>query len=230
MIKCKFTKDGFENFQKMLKLSDAILELPILFKEDGIKVKGSDSRSAMLCEIKLDKDNFDKYDIEREEIIGIDNDKLQKTVKTFESPELKVEDGLLELKEGKKSFQFPLIDVNRDETELEKEFTYETTIDSDELQEDLKFSGKVSDYITLKANEDGLFLSSEKDNHKYRNKISGKGSYEDLVVNIDLDFLKPIVKNLKSFDLFLKDNFPVFIEKSLDNMDVSVIIAPMGGN
>lgn len=227
-LNCSFSSDGFEKFLKSLKTLKSIEEIPLLFREDGLHIKASDEAVVMVGKIFLAKENFTEYKVSDEIKIGVENSELQKLLGKFDEPTLEANGGgLLKIKEGNKYFELPLIEIDRDSPSTDElEYNEIIEMDSKKLSKDIDNCSQITDNIEFTIDEKGFFISAEKDNKKYRNKLKDKTSDKKIKSKYSIDYLKPITRQLGEIKVFLKSDYPIKITEICDNHEITIIIAP----
>tara|TARA_A100001011_G_C14303293_1_gene841882 strand:- start:2510 stop:3304 length:795 start_codon:yes stop_codon:yes gene_type:complete len=239
------------NKEKFVKFSSIFRHLPLFMDmvnihvdEFKMYVQGMDSAQVCLFELRLDKEWFDSYKVEKSCVLGIHCNTFYKVIQCIEDKEQEMKlmykdgDDLEVLLKGTetnkvdKYFQLPLIDIDSDMLQ----------IPSTEYSVDMEItSGSITNYINELAIFDETFtLSCGQDNIVMKSKSESGGlsiiikdeaivSYaieEDNDFSVDMDFSLKYVKDMCTFSkitdtviINIKNETPMRFHQTLDDSE-----------
>jgi proliferating cell nuclear antigen PCNA len=222
-----------------------------LFTIDNEKMflRATDPGQISLVDFVMPKDSFEEFlvDIKNQEknvAFGINiNNFLQILAHSSADDKLSLEIKddksfiLIELiGKSKRSFHIPLIDVSEQEQPLPKiQFDVTVQISSDQLLAGLKDASLFSSHITLKVENNKLFLETQSSKGKFKQEIEASNN---LVISgskakamYTLDYLQNMIKNAKSvITLKLKDDMPLEINYTIGSSAIRYFLAPRVDN
>ncbi len=138
---------------------------------------------------------------------------------------------------SKRSFHIPLIDVSEQEQPLPKiQFDVTIQISSDQLLSGIKDASLFSSHITLKVENNRLFLETQSSKGKFKQEI--EQDKNNLVISgskakamYTLDYLQNMIKNAKSIiTLKLKDDMPLELNYTIGSSAIRYFLAPRVDN
>ncbi len=149
-------------------ISNFVDEVNFRVNEDGISIRAMDSSRVALLDIKIGREILEEFELDQEEVIGIDLDRFEKILKRAKAKnsvglEKETEENVLKviIRNGaRRQFELPLIEVAEEEIRIpELDYKASVEIDADYFLEIIKDVDVISDYVTFSANEDMLRIS-----------------------------------------------------------------------
>ncbi|NPD87089.1 MAG: proliferating cell nuclear antigen (pcna) [Asgard group archaeon] len=208
-------------------LSSIVAESSINLTEDGIKIKAFDATRISMIDFYMKKESFKHYDVKNSEVIGLSLETLNtilKTASTSESLRMALDDAtkrfIIEFigKNQKRKFALSLIDIPEEGNipdSIHIDFDTNFEVKASFIQQVIKDAEMVSDYLRIKAKEDGIYFGAESDTKEMDTFIepqSEEMETEAFQVTgeseavYSLDFLSNFLKGIRSSD-YVKISF-----------------------
>jgi proliferating cell nuclear antigen PCNA len=234
-------KEKFDIFANIFRYLPVFMEMVnINVSEDGIYLQGMDTSQVCLFELKLLKEWFTEYEIEKSYVLGIHCNTFYKVIHCLEDfnqiMKLEYNDGdclkvSLESERINKYFDIPLIDIDSEMLEIPNcEYDVDIEIHSLNITNYVNQLMIFDEDFNIKCTQDNIFMSSKSE--------SGSLSIEMNDSNIILycieedktlqqSFSLNYVKNMCAFSkitnsvvINLKDETPMRFHQSLDDVEV----------
>ena len=208
-------------------ISSIVAESSINVAEDGIRIKAFDATRISMIDFFMKKEAFQKYDLKETTIIGLSLETLNTILKTAKSNEqlrMALDDTtkrfVIEFlgKNQKRKFALSLIDIPEEGNipdSIHIDFDTNFEVKASFIQQVLKDAEMVSDYLKIKAREDGIFFGAESDTKEMDTFIEPKSEeMETAAFDVSgeseamysLDFLSNFLKGIRSSD-YVKISF-----------------------
>lgn len=218
-----------------------------LFTIDNEKMflRATDPGQISLVDFVMPKDSFEQFlvDIkngEKNVSFGININNFLQILAHSSSDDklcLEIKDDksfiLIELiGKSKRSFHIPLIDVSEQEQPLPKiQFDVTVQIPSDQLLAGLKDASLFSSHITIRTENNKLYLETQSSKGKFKQEIEASSSLlisgSKAKAMYTLDYLQNMIKNAKSVITFkLKDDMPIEINYTIGSSAIRYFLAP----
>lgn len=233
-------------------LKDLLDECNIVFDSNGMRIKAVDGSQVALVHVRLDKDNFNKYYIDRELSIGINIGGLHKLLKTVDTSDvlkmyvtkddkyklhIQVENSV---KNSVLKFTHNVLDIDDDEVEIpEVKFDNIITMPSVELHNYCRLMSNIGKFVEFKSVGDELFISCKGDSTVMDATLRSNGNDVDICAeNVDeivqgrfrLKFLLMFTKayNLSgTVELLLQNDYPIILKYEIAGLgEIKYCLAP----
>ena len=204
-------------------ISSIVAESSINVAEDGIRIKAFDATRISMIDFFMKKEAFDekKYKVKETSVVGLSLETLNtilKTAKADESLKMALDDEtkrfVLEFagKNQNRKFSLSLIDIPEEGNipdSIHIDFDTNFEVKASFIQQVLKDAEMVSDYLRIKAKEDGIYFSAESDTKEMETFIEPKSEEmdtesfqvaEESEAVYSLDFLMNFLKGIRSSD------------------------------
>ncbi len=220
-------------------ISDLVTEVKLKINKDGVNLVAVDPASVAMCYFNLPADLFSVYEVEKDEVLGLNLDNLKSVLRRCGLGSKlileKGEDPILKLSiqdKVKREFSLALIDVEGEEKDMpEWDFDSVIKMDSDAFVDIIEDCRVVSDACTFIA-EPNRFIVEAKGLHSARAEFSsdeveihsGNSS-----ARFSLEYLSKFVKGAKVSNkavLNFSDNHPMRINFPTGNVMLSFVLAP----
>ena len=225
-------------------VAQLITETTLNLSQDGVRLTAMDAANVSLVDLSLSKTAFEKFEIDKEQSIGVSLEDLTQILKRAKADEpidltLTEENRLEIVLNGKRKFVIPLLDLGSKPTK-KPSLTFPVTIDfkSGLLDDVIADTEIVSDALIFETAEDSLKILAEGDGRKAEITI-GKDEENILDINstesvrsmFPIDYLRKMVKGTKMADaatLSLGKDYPLKLElKDGDGkFELCYILAP----
>ncbi|MCK4971972.1 MAG: proliferating cell nuclear antigen (pcna) [Candidatus Heimdallarchaeota archaeon] len=204
-------------------ISSIVAESSINVAEDGIRIKAFDATRISMIDFFLKKEAFDvkKYKVDDTAIVGLSLETLNtilKTAKADESLKMALDNEtkrfVIEFagKNQIRKFSLSLIDIPEEGNipdSIHIDFDTNFEVKASFVQQVLKDAEMVSDYLKIRAKEDGIFFGAESDTKEMDTFIEPKS--EEMETSsfqvageseavYSLDFLSNFIKGIRSSD------------------------------
>lgn len=225
-------------------VAQLITETTINLSPEGVSLTAMDPANVSLVDFKLNKSAFEKFELDKEQSIGVsleDLTQILKRAKADQPLELSLtEEHRLEIViNEKRKFDIPLLDLGS-KAAKKPNLTFAASIDFNGslLEDAIADTEIVSDAIIFETGKDTLNVFAEGDGRKVEmsfdkseEAILDINSKEQAKSMFPIDYLKKMLKGTKmaeSATLFLGKDYPLKIElKGTDsNFELSYILAP----
>lgn len=241
---------GFEakiNAGKFMNSIEAISrlvdEIKLTLDEEGIKSKAADPANVAMVIFYINKDGFDKYEIDEEMTVGLNLNRIEDILKVASKTdliELKSEDGSqLSISVSGFDYNISLLDPSTIQQQPEipdLDLPAEIVLDGDEIRRAVRASEKISDYVVLSTKGNVFQISAEGDNDSVKmelpeDKLIHIKTEEDVRSLFSLDYLADMSKSIKratETKLELGTDYPVNIQFDIVDGEgqVEYLLAP----
>ena len=217
---------SIKNFREIIDLLNTVVsEAKLKLDSKGLNVKAVDSAHVAMIDMQLNREAFIEYDVDQEDELAVDVDKLKGIIKLASSNENIVivkEHERLKFKIGSISKSIPLLDNSSVTTPKVPSIHSESyvVIRKVELERGLKAAEDVSDAIKLimKPDEFRARSASESEDSELvlqKSELGELNCNSEVKSSYPLDYLLRIVKSLgnsEELKLSFKDDYPLSIE------------------
>ena len=216
-------------------ISELVSEVKMKFNSEGLHVIAIDPTNAAMLLFKLPKESFSHYEVEKEEVIGINLDDFKQVLRRGKQESLSLETKesrlLVNFGENKKSFILSLIDMEGEERkEPELKFAANLKLDSSKLQEAVEDCSIVSDSILFSIGEKGFVLDAKSSLHSASINLLKEAFQQDVKSRYSLDYLQKMVKSSKLSDnvsIQFSNEYPLRLHYiTPQKAELSFILAP----
>ena len=208
-------------------ISSIVAESSINIAADGIRIKAFDATRISMIDFFMKKEAFQKYNVKETTIVGLSLETLNtilKTAKANESLRLALDDAtkrfIVEFqgKNQQRKFALSLIDIPDEGNipdSIHIDFDTNFEVKATFIQQVLKDAEMVSDYLKIRAKEDGIFFGAESDTKAMDTFIEPKSEEMETAAfqvsgeseaMYSLDFLSNFLKGIRSSD-YVKISF-----------------------
>lgn len=202
-------------------ISSIVAESSVNIAEDGIRIKAFDASRISMIDFFLKKEAFKKYDVKETTILGLSLETLNtilKTARANENLRMALDDKtkrfVIEFigKNQQRKFALSLIDIPEEGNipdSIHIDFDTNFEVKASFIQQVLKDAEMVSDYLRIKAKEDGIYFGAESDTKEMDTFIEPKSEeMETSAFQVageseavySLDFLSNFLKGIRSSD------------------------------
>lgn len=202
-------------------ISSIVAESSVNIAEDGIRIKAFDATRISMIDFFLKKEAFKKYDVKETAILGLSLETLNtilKTARANENLRMALDDKtkrfVIEFigKNQQRKFALSLIDIPEEGNipdSIHIDFDTNFEVKASFIQQVLKDAEMVSDYLRIKAKEDGIYFGAESDTKEMDTFIEPKSEeMETSAFQVageseavySLDFLSNFLKGIRSSD------------------------------
>ena len=208
-------------------ISSIVAESSINVAEDGIRIKAFDATRISMIDFFMKKEAFQKYTVKETSIVGLSLETLNtilKTAKANESLKMTLDDTTKRFvvefhgKNQQRKFALSLIDIPDEGNipdSIHIDFDTNFEVKATFIQQVLKDAEMVSDYLKIRAKEDGIFFGAESDTKEMDTFIEPKSEEMETAAfqvtgeseaMYSLDFLSNFLKGIRSSD-YVKISF-----------------------
>ncbi|MHA1200957.1 MAG: proliferating cell nuclear antigen (pcna) [Candidatus Heimdallarchaeaceae archaeon] len=202
-------------------ISSIVAESSVNIAEDGIRIKAFDATRISMIDFFLKKEAFKKYDVKETAILGLSLETLNtilKTARANENLRMALDDKtkrfVIEFigQNQQRKFALSLIDIPEEGNipdSIHIDFDTNFEVKASFIQQVLKDAEMVSDYLRIKAKEDGIYFGAESDTKEMDTFIEPKSEeMETSAFQVageseavySLDFLSNFLKGIRSSD------------------------------
>ncbi|MBY9001158.1 MAG: proliferating cell nuclear antigen (pcna) [Candidatus Heimdallarchaeota archaeon] len=202
-------------------ISSIVAESSVNIAEDGIRIKAFDATRISMIDFFMKKEAFKKYDIKETAILGLSLETLNSILKTARANENlrmtlddKTKRFVIEFigKNQLRKFALSLIDIPEEGNipdSIHIDFDTNFEVKASFIQQVLKDAEMVSDYLRIKAKEDGIYFGAESDTKEMDTFIEPKSEEmetsafqvaDESEAVYSLDFLSNFLKGIRSSD------------------------------
>jgi proliferating cell nuclear antigen len=219
-------------------ISDLVTEVKLKINKEGMSLTAVDPANVAMIHFKMPTDLFSEFEVEKEEVLGINLDNLKAVLKRCKpGSSLNLETYENTLKLGirdriKRDFSLALIDIEVEEKELpEWNFNSVVKINSDSLIEVIEDSLIVSDACTFIA-EPNKFKVEAFGLHSAKAEFSSDEAEihsGNSTARFSLEYLNKFAKGAKISNkahLSFSDNHPMRLDFPTGNVMLSFVLAP----
>ncbi|MEK6844299.1 MAG: proliferating cell nuclear antigen (pcna) [Nanoarchaeota archaeon] len=219
-------------------ISELVTEVKIKVNKDGMSLTAVDPANVAMVHFRMPSDLFSEYDLEKEEILGLNLDNLKAVLrrcKPGSSLIIGKNDNMLKLSihdRIKRDFNLALLDIDVEEKELPQwEFNSVIKLNSDSLVEVIEDCLIVSDACSFIA-EPTKFIVEAFGLHSARAEFSSdeieihSGSSS---ARFSLEYMNKFAKAAKisnKAQLSFSNNHPMRIDFTTGNVMLSFVLAP----
>jgi len=224
-------------------ISNLIDEAGISVDNDGLKLRAMDPAHVALVDFQLVKEAFDNFEVTESVVLGVDLERLNTILKRAGSSDmitlsLDEDKNMLKIKiknTSTRTFSLPLIDVSDEDLKVPSlDFPSSVEVHPNILKEAIKDAEIVSDHVTLKTDENNLYISAKGD----LGNVSVKVLKDDAIAFMSggevssMFSLEYLVDMMKASDLAdtvkinLGDNIPVRLDFTAENVHLAFLLAP----
>lgn len=243
-------KDVKEFYKSMDAIGVLINEGLFTIDKEKMFLRATDPGQISLVDFVMPKDSFEEFYVDLKDddnnmSFGININNLLQILahsSTDDKLVLEIKDDksfiLIELLgKSKRSFHIPLIDVSEQEQPLPKiQFDVTVQISSDQLLAGIKDASLFSSHITLRVENNKLYLETQSSKGKFKQEI--EASENNLIISgskakamYTLDYLQNMIKNAKSIiTLKLKDDNPLELNYTIGSSAIRYFLAPRVDN
>lgn len=219
-------------------ISELVTEVRLRINSDGISLTAVDPANVAMVHFRIPKDLFSEFEIEKEEILGINLDNLKSVLrrcKPGSSLILERESNTLKLgivDRIKRDFGLALLDIDADEKPLpEWDFNSVIKINSDSLVEVIEDCAVVSDACTFIAEPDKFVVEAHGLNSAKAEFSSDEVEIHSAnsMARFSLEYLSKFTKGAKisnKASLSFSTNHPMRIDFSTGQVMLSFVLAP----
>lgn len=239
------------NDTKLLKdslqaISNLISEGRFKIRDDGLNLVAADPAMVALVDFTLEKDAFETYEVDEEDEIGVNLEKLYSILRRANSSdtvtlELSDDSKLVLTMENNstRTFSIPLLNIDEEDVPSTDnlEFSVEADFKSSVFADGVGDAQVVGDAVTIEADGEAVTIRAEGDNSNAEFRIE-KGSDGLLELSGDgmvhsmfsLDYLNKMMKAEKLSDTMtvrLGDDFPMRMDFEVpEKLKLGFILAP----
>ena len=232
---------------KMLKtcmdiISNMIDEANLVATEEGLHLRAMDPAHVALVELSLQKEVFDTYELEAEEVkLGLDLGRLSSVLKRAEAKDrlaLLADERELKITfEGisTRTFRMPLIEVSGEDLALPNlDFPATAEIEPETFGEAVRDAMVVGDNVALRAEEERLCISAGGELGEVEIEIPRENTYYfksagEVESTFGLEYLKDMIKAkdmAKVLRISIGRDMPVKLEYQGDGVEMKFLLAP----
>lgn len=202
-------------------ISSIVAESSVNIAEDGIRIKAFDATRISMIDFFMKKEAFKKYDLKENIILGLSLETLNTILKTARANENlrmafddKTKRFIIEFigKNQQRKFALSTIDIPEEGNipdSIHIDFDTNFEVKASFIQQVLKDAEMVSDYLRIKAKEDGIYFGAESDTKEMDTFIEPKSEEmetsafqvaDESEAVYSLDFLSNFLKGIRSSD------------------------------
>ncbi len=220
-------------------INELVTEVKIKINKDGLSITALDPASVALVDLHIPAKFFSEFDINGEEIIGVNLDDLKQVLKRLsKSSSLVIEktDNLLHLKAsdtGKRSFALALINVEAEEKKLpEFDFTSVIEMNADMLSEAIDDAAIVADSCSFETSDTAFIIEARGSLNKMRAEFSDEVSLLKAgndKAKYSIEYLQKFMKATKIADkvrISFKTDHPLSLKFEQDGFALVFVLAP----
>ncbi len=218
-------------------------ETKIDFTSKGLSTKVIDPAHIAMVLLEVGKDTFQEYNLEEEESIGIDIDRLRNAMKLASSTDIinfKGDGKKINIRYGNLSYNIPIIDPASISTPkmLNLDIPNKVITDFNLILTGIKAAENFADVVTFHLKSDELKILAKGDSDLENAELSIPKNItkeyvfsEEAKSSYSLDYLSNFMRSLESVSdiaLMIKTDFPLKIEAPVYNGKgkVTFILAP----
>jgi proliferating cell nuclear antigen len=219
-------------------ISELVTEVKIKVNKEGMSLTALDPANVAMCYFNLPADLFSKFEVEKEEILGVNLENLKAILrrsKLGSSLTMEKEDNLLGISihdKIKRDFKLALIDVEGDDKEMPSwEFKSVIKMDSQAFVDAIEDCLVVSDACSFIA-EPNKFVIESSNLHSARTEFSGEEAQifsDSNSARFSLEYLSKFIKGAKianKAEINFSDNHPMRINFPSGKIMLSFVLAP----
>jgi proliferating cell nuclear antigen len=224
-------------------ISNMIDEAGVSVSSDGFRLRAMDPAHVALVDFELKKEAFDKFEVKEPLVLGLDLGRFNTILKRAGATDkislaFDEENNALRIKfknSSTRTFNLPLIDVPEEELKVPNlDFPSVIEISPNIIGEGIKDAEIISDHVTLKVNEQFLYISAKGDLGNVEVKIAKDEAIQfeakkECKSMFSIEYLKDMVKASEianSVKISLGDNIPVKMDFLAPSARLSFLLAP----
>ena len=219
-------------------ISELVIDARIKVGDNGMSVVAIDPANVAMVEFRLPRAAFSQFDVEGEEVLGINLDSLKKILKRTgagSSLILERKDNLLNIQiqdRIRRNFSLNLIEIEGEDKNLPQlEFVAMVELDSVDFSASIEDCVVVADACSF-VTQEGKFIIEAKGLNSAMSEFSGdeaKINAEDCRSRYSLEYLQKFIKGAKLTGKTLikfSNDHPLRLEFKTDFMELNFILAP----
>jgi len=217
-------------------------DVAVEINKEGISLRAMDPANVAMVSLKISKNAFDTYELDKETVIGVNMERLVQVLKRAKRNTImgiKVEEGKLAISyigAGVRRFSIPLLALEsgpRPEPNLN--FTVKAVVNSDALKEAIEDARVVSDSMIFEAREKELRMIAQGDLGEVETVMRKDEGLEEIEVQEEakakysLEYLKKMIKGGRISSiatLQFKTDYPMRLEFNDVDVNLAFILAP----
>lgn len=224
-------------------ISNMIDEAGFSVTSEGLRLRAMDPAHVALVDFELKKEAFDKFEVKESLVLGLDLDKFNTILKRAGADDkislaFDEENNALRIKfknSSTRTFNLPLIDVPEEELKVPNiDFPSVIEISPSIIDEGIKDAKIISDHVTLKANEQFLYISAKGDLGNVEVKVAKEEAIQfetkkECKSMFSIEYLEDMIKASEIADsvkISLGDNVPVKMDFLAPSARLSFLLAP----
>lgn len=224
-------------------ISNLIDEAGINVDNEGLKLRAMDPAHVALVDFQLSKEAFDNFEVTEPVVLGVDLERLNTILKRAGPGDvislgLDEDKNMLKIKiknTSTRTFGLPLIDVSDEELKVPSlDFPSSVEVHPNILKEAIKDAEIVSDHVTLKTDENNLYISAKGDLGNVSVKVLKDDAIEFLSSGevssmFSLEYLVDMMKASGLADtvkINLGNDIPVRVDFKAENINLAFLLAP----
>ncbi len=224
-------------------ISNLIDEAGITVDNEGLKLRAMDPAHVALVDFQLSKEAFDNFEVTETVVLGVDLERLNTILKRAGPSDmvtlsLDEDKNMLRIKiknTSTRTFSLPLIDVSDEELKVPSlDFPSSVEVHPNILKEAIKDAEIVSDHVTLKTDENNLYISAKGDLGNVSVKVLKDDAIEFLSSGevssmFSLEYLVDMMKASGLADtvtINLGNDIPVRVDFKAENVHLAFLLAP----
>jgi len=220
-------------------ISELVSEVKAKINKEGINIIAFDPANVSLVELNMPASIFSQFDVEKEEILGLNLDDLKSVLRRVSADSSiiikKDSENMLHLEiKGKvqRNFSLALIENNEEAKKKQKlDFESKIEMDSSALTEAINDASVVSDACTFISKKDSFAIEAKGSINKSRIEFTSndaKLQTENSKSKYSLEYLQKFIKAAKISDKVVVNfstNYPLQLDFK-DKVSISFILAP----
>ncbi len=206
-------------------VSAVVTETLVVIDEDEFKIRAVDEANIAMVDISLLSKGFEEYNVEEEDIIGLNLERVQQFLRIVDSDdllEISKEEGKLRIKRDNLTQSIPLLDTEniQDPDIPDLDLPTEIKTEAKTIQTGVKAANNISDQVKVKVDEMKFSIEAEGKEDEidltvYADQFGKYEVGEEIESLFALDYLKDMVSSVSSrapIYLRLRSDHPMEIE------------------
>ena len=240
-------KAKFNAFSNIFRYLPVFMDtVNIFIKETGIYMQGMDTAQVALAELKIENNWFNKYETDKDYVLGIHCATFYKVIQCIEDTEQKMtltyDDGdnlkiAIESDEKtlvNKYFELPLIDIDSEVLHIpDTDYDIDMEISSNSITNYTNQLMIFDDEFTITCTQENIYMKSKSESGSLKIEMSEDSillyAIDDELEKLELNFSLTYVKNICAFSkitqsvvINIKENTPMRFHQSLDEDEVEI--------
>jgi len=232
-------------------LKDILTDVNIIFDETGMKIMAMDGNHVALIHLKLEAENFEKFECKRKTMIGVcmmSFYKLMKTVSNSDIVTMYMEEEntdilYITIKNGEKNsltnFSLKLLDIDEEELTIpDVDIDCIITMNANEFHKICRDMTNIKDIITITSTDKQIKFSTEGDFAKWETVIGetshgltfNKEAGNEISGSYSLKYINLFTKSTNlcnTIELYLKPDYPLIMKYNVGNLgEIRFCLAP----